>query len=61
MSRRAAWGAAAAIAAVDSALAAAGTRARWARWVTKPAVVPAIVLAVRSGGGRPSRPLGTAL
>jgi uncharacterized membrane protein YhhN len=29
--------------------------------VTKPAVVPAIALAVRSGGGRPSKTLGAAL
>ena len=59
MSPRAAWSAALAIAAADSALAAGG--ARRARWVTKPALVPAIALAARSGGMRPSRTLDVAL
>lgn len=48
-----------AIAATDSALAAGG--ARRARWVTKPALVPAIALAARSGARRPSRTLDVAL
>jgi hypothetical protein len=61
VSGRPARAAAVGIAAVDSALAAAGTRGQRGRWVTKPAVVPAIALAVRSGGGQPSRTLGTAL
>ena len=59
MRPRTAWGAALAISVVDSALAAAG--AQRARRVTKPAVVPAIALAVRSGGGQPSRTLDVAL
>ena len=47
------------MAAADAGLAAAG--ARRARWVTKPAVVPAVALAARSGGRSPSRALGAAL
>lgn len=54
--------AAAGVAVLDSVLCA--TRAPWARRVrllTKPALVPAITLAVRSTGGRPSPMLGAAL
>jgi uncharacterized membrane protein YhhN len=46
------------VAVADGGLAAAG--ARRARWLTKPAVVPAIALAARSGGGRPPRGLDAA-
>jgi len=54
-------GAAAAVAVVDSVLAAAPRRFRRARLVTKPALLPAIAVAARAHGRRPSRPLAVAL
>lgn len=50
------------VAVVDAALAAGSAPwMRRARWVTKPAVVPAIAAAVHAGGGRPDPALRTAL
>ena len=56
---RATAGLALAIGAADVVLAATGPR--WARWVTKPALVPAVALAVRATGRRPTPALGAAL
>jgi uncharacterized membrane protein YhhN len=58
------WASAVAVAVAVTDTALAGSRASWARparRLTKPALIPAVAVAVRARGGRPSRPVALAL